>query len=294
MSNKVDFTGCRQFLGRAYNGANGKKIAVEYSGDIYMLKFPPSGEKKPTNLSYVNSCISEHIASNIFNMLGIKAQETVLGTYSSGGKTRLVCGCRDFTSGGKLLFDFCSIKNSIIDSESDGMGTELDEILETIEKQQFVNPEKLKKHFWDMFAADALLGNFDRHNGNWGFLYDSRLDRTEIAPVYDCGSCLHPQADEELMKKIINDEDMLNARIFRFPASAIKYNGKKINYFEFIYNRENSACIESVKGLYERVDMKKIASFIDEVPYITEGYKEFYKYYIKARLKNIIEPVCES
>ena len=36
MSNKVDFTGCRQFLGRAYNGANGKKIAVEYSGDIYI------------------------------------------------------------------------------------------------------------------------------------------------------------------------------------------------------------------------------------------------------------------
>lgn len=77
----IDFTNCRIIPGRAYNGANGSKIAVEFNGEIYMLKFPPSGEKKPTN-----SCISEHIASSIFNMLGIRAQETVLGTFTVKGK----------------------------------------------------------------------------------------------------------------------------------------------------------------------------------------------------------------
>lgn len=30
-----------------------------------MLKFPPSGNGKPTELSYTNSCVSEHIASSI-------------------------------------------------------------------------------------------------------------------------------------------------------------------------------------------------------------------------------------
>ena len=48
--------------------------------------------------------------------------------------------------------------------------TELSDILETIEKQQFVEPGRLLEYFWDVFAIDALLGNFDRHNGNWGFL----------------------------------------------------------------------------------------------------------------------------
>lgn len=62
----TDFTNCPIVPGRAYNGANGSKIAVEYGGGIYMLKFPPSGERKPTNLSYTNSCISEHLASSIF------------------------------------------------------------------------------------------------------------------------------------------------------------------------------------------------------------------------------------
>ena len=75
MMERIDFTDCRKILGRAYNGANGKKIAIEYGGSQYMLKFPPSGERKPTTLSYTNSCISEHIASSIFNLLGVTAQE---------------------------------------------------------------------------------------------------------------------------------------------------------------------------------------------------------------------------
>ena len=73
MAEGIDFTSCRLIPGRAYNGANGKKIAVEYNGTLYMLKFPPSGRNKPTELSYTNSCFSEHIASSIFNLLGVRA-----------------------------------------------------------------------------------------------------------------------------------------------------------------------------------------------------------------------------
>ena len=162
----IDFTNCKIIPGRAYNGANGSKIAVEYRGEAYMLKFPPSAEKKPTALSYTNSCISEHLASTIFNLLDVKAQETMLGTYTVKGKVKVVCACKDFTVGGKRLFDFCSIKNTILDSDTGGSGTELEDIVDTLGKQQFVLPALLQEHFWDMFVVDALLGNFDRHNGN--------------------------------------------------------------------------------------------------------------------------------
>ena len=73
----VDFTNCRLIPGRTYNGANGKKIAIDYDGALYMLKFPSSGAVKPTELSYTNSCISEHIASTIFNLLGIGNKRAV-------------------------------------------------------------------------------------------------------------------------------------------------------------------------------------------------------------------------
>ena len=116
----VDFTKCRRIFGKAYNGANGKKIAVEYEGAVYMLKFPPSAENKPTDLSCTNSCFSEHIASSIFRMLGICTQETLLGTFQISGKTKVVCACKDFTANGKILYDFCSIKNTILDSDHAG------------------------------------------------------------------------------------------------------------------------------------------------------------------------------
>ena len=89
----LDFTNCKRLYDRVYNGANGKKIAIEYEGEPYMLKFPPSGENKPTELSYTNSCISEHIASTVFNMVGIPAQKTILGTFEIGGKSKIVCAC---------------------------------------------------------------------------------------------------------------------------------------------------------------------------------------------------------
>lgn len=80
---KIDFTNCRRLLGKAYNGANGKKIAIEFEGKQYMLKFSPSVAQKPIELSYTNSCISEHIGSSIFNMLGVDAQNTLRKSKNS-------------------------------------------------------------------------------------------------------------------------------------------------------------------------------------------------------------------
>ncbi len=289
----IDFSDCRIVPGRAYNGANGSKIAVEYNGVVYMLKFPPSGREKPTGLSYTNGCISEHLASSIFHMLGVKAQETILGTYRVNGKERVVCACKDFTVIGKRLFDFCSIKNTILDSDSNGSGTELSEILDAMEKQTFVSPSVLTEHFWNMFVIDALLGNFDRHNGNWGFLYDEITGETTIAPVFDCGSCLLPQADERTMKKVLTVESELHARVFQFPTSAIKVNNRKINYYDFMTRSDNPDCNEALKRIMPRIHLDEINIFVDQTEPLTELQKQFYKTYIKARYELILRPAFE-
>lgn len=293
MTGTIDFTNCKKILGRAYNGANGKKIAVEYNGREYMLKFPPSGAMKPTELSYTNSCISEHIASSIFNMVGIKAQETLLGTYEVSGKVKVVCACRDFTEGRYRLFDFCSIKNTILDSESGGSGTELADIMDTIEKQQYVEPSRLMQHFWNVFVVDALLGNFDRHNGNWGFLYDDFTKEASLAPIYDCGSCLLPQADERIMEQALVNEDVLNARIYQFPTSAIKLDGRKINYYDFLMSAEEPECNAAIQRMVPKINLEQIKGFIEEVPFITELQKNFYKRYITARFEQILKPAYD-
>ncbi|MDY4183466.1 MAG: hypothetical protein SOX92_04175 [Candidatus Onthovivens sp.] len=111
-----------------------------------MLKLPMHALKNP-NLSNTNSCTSEYLGCHIFNMLGIKAQETLLGTYKYNDKVKTVVACKDFTSPGVVILDFASIKNQIIDSASNGYGTELSDIIDTINKQTVVDSEELKEHF---------------------------------------------------------------------------------------------------------------------------------------------------
>ena len=65
-----------------------------------------------------------------------------------------------------------------------------------------------------MFIVDALIGNWDRHNGNWGFLYNSRTDEMTLAPVFDCGSSLFPQADDDIMQAVLDDPAERDVRIF--------------------------------------------------------------------------------
>ena len=290
MIEPIDFTGCERLPGRAYNGANGKKIAVRYDGDVWLLKFPPSTAEKPTTLSYSNSCYSEHVASTIANMIGLRAHETRLGTFTNG-KTKVVCACRDFTADGKVLYDFCSIKNTVIDSETGGTGTELGDVLETIDHQSFVDPVVLKAHFWDMFVVDAFLGNFDRHNGNWGFLVDPTTRKAEIAPAFDFGSCLLPQADDDIMRRVIEDKAELDARIYNFPASALKQEGKKIVYVDFIAQNRDGVLAPSLKRIVPRIDLAAISAFIDDTPYLTDLQRQFYKTYLAARYEVMFEPL---
>ena len=182
---------------------------------------------------------------------------------------------------------------TIIDSESNGSGTELEDIMDTIDRQQYITPSLLREHFWNVFVADALLGNFDRHNGNWGFLYDDGKNEAEIAPVYDCGSCLLPQADDKVMQKVLTNEAELHARIYQFPTSAVKLNGRKINYYDFLSKAQNEDCNEALKRIVPKINMEEIGNLIYEIPYISDLQKEFYKQYLSARYELIIYPAYE-
>lgn len=283
----IDFTSAK-VRNKTYAGANGSKISVIYNDEQYMLKFPPL----PTinkEMSYTNSCISEYIGCKIFDSVGIPVQETVIGTYTSNGREKIVVACKDFTSPGITLQDFASLKNRIIDSKRNGYGTELNDILSTIDEQTSMDSDVIKTRFWDMLIVDALIGNWDRHNGNWGFLYNNSTDEVVLAPVFDCGSSLYPQADDELMTRILNNKNEFNHRIFDIPLSAITYNGKKINYFNFLSEGKFEDCNTALKRILSRIDMKKIYEIIDDTPTVTDIQNEFYKTMLTARKERILD-----
>lgn len=284
----IDFTNCEKTK-KNYEGANGSKICIKYNGELYMLKFPPAANRNK-DLSYTNGTVSEYLGCHILESLGFETQETILGTYNKNGKEKIVVACKDFTENNRYTVQpFSSLKNTIIDSGHNGTGTELSEVLDAIDRQDSYEPGYLKNYFWDLFIGDALIGNWDRHNGNWASLYDSNTDTVKLAPVYDCGSSMYPSADIEIMKSVISDREQLLFRVYEIPTSALKLNGNKINYFKFISSLENDDCNAALKRIYPRIDIKKINKIIDETPLISDIQKNFFKTIVNARRELILE-----
>jgi hypothetical protein len=283
----IDFTDLKKRK-KTYAGANGNKISVIYEGEQYMLKFPPQA-KLNKGMSYSNSCFSEYLGCQIYESIGISVQKTLMGVYTVKGKQKIVVACGDFTEPGVSLQDFASLKNRMIDSGRQGYGTELIDILQTIDEQTLADRDSLLERFWDMFIVDAFIGNWDRHNGNWGFLYDDRTDEMTLAPVYDCGSCLYPQADEKIMEAVLSDPGERNHRIYNIPLSAIMQEGKKIKYFDYISSLQNEDCNRALKRIVPRIDMGKIKEIIDHTPFISNLQKDFYLTMLTERKAHILD-----
>lgn len=284
----IDFTNCEINNFKYYGGKNGGKICIVYNDEDYMLKFPSANEGI-VEQEYSNSCISEYVTCHIIKTLGLNVQETLLGKYHLNGNEKIVVACKDFTSNGSVLKQFAELKNSQIETSKNGYGTELKEVLETIENQLIYDVKQLKEFFWDMFIADSLVGNFDRHNGNWGFLINENLKKIEIAPIYDCASCLYPQLTDSKISEIIDKDEEIEARVFIFPTSALKKNDKKINYFEYINSLENEDCNQALARMFPKIDMAKINGIIDETPFISDVRKEFYKRIVEMRYEKILK-----
>lgn len=277
-----------QIRKKTYGGANGNKVSIVINDELYMLKLPQKATKNE-NLSYANSSISEYLGSQIYNLLGIKAQDTILGYFTYNNTKRVSVACKDFETNGYVLKDFASVKNQIIDSTSNGYGTDLVDILSTIENQKIIDPVILTEHFWNVFIIDAFIGNWDRHNGNWGFLYNQDNDDIKLAPIYDCGSCLFPQLDEVSINSILKNKQKMNARVYDFPTSAILINGKRINYYDFISSHAYKECDKALKRISTKIDMSVICELIDNIECISDNHKLFLKEILKLRKEIIID-----
>lgn len=78
---------------------------------------------------------------------------------------------------------------------------------------------------------------------------DEERQTAEIAPIYDCGSCLYPQLGIQEMRAVLNDESEINKRIYEYPTSAIMDGGAKISYPRFIASLQNEDCNQAMERI---------------------------------------------
>jgi len=73
------------------------------------------------------------------------------------------------------------------------------------------------------------------------------------------------QADDNIMAQLLDNEDELNARIFTFPTSAIRQDGQKLNYYDFLTSTDIKECHDALQRIVPRIDLEKINDFIDRL-----------------------------
>lgn len=162
-----------------YGGKSGQKLGVVINGENWFLKFPKSIKefRKQVDMTYSTSPLSEYIGSHIYESIGIPVHETKLGIKDG----KVVVACKDFRGNiNKIHFDdYNSIKNDYVEgmenklksvsSNSNDHNISLDEVEVLLNNHPlFLKNPELKQRFWDMFVVDALIGNNDRNNKDWG------------------------------------------------------------------------------------------------------------------------------
>ena len=284
-----------------YGGTAGRKMGITYEGKDYLLKFPGNlkeQQMKNINLSYSNSPVCEYIGSKIYELVGLPVHHTILGTRNE----KIVVACEDFLGDGDRLYEFDKIKVTFephfLDSngnETNGVGVDLYEIMMTIQEHPFLKDiSGVKEHFWNMFVMDALIGNTDRNNSNWGIIL--RKDGLkEIVPVYDNGNCLNNKWDDEKMQIVMNDTDKMEAEAYKARRCIFELHGKRVNPYHIMESMEYQECSEAIRRLTPKIgsSMNKIQEMIKEIPVISEIQKQFFTSIIEYRYENVLLPVCK-
>ncbi len=273
----IDFTNSIEEF-NTFRGSEKKKTLI-YNDKRYLVKFPDPVRQKDKNISYINNAYSEYIGSNVFKICNFDVQNTILGIYNYKGKEKVVCACEDFTDLYTNLFEFSNLALSFNPDKK--IETEISDILEVLnESKNLIQIDDIQDKFWDMFIIDALIGNTDRHNGNWGFLLDMKTGKFSFSPIYDCGSCLNPLLDDNDIKKL-TDKEIKNLAIN--SHSCLKDNDNKINYFPYIESKKNNNVNDALIRVFPNIDINKIIDFISNIECMSNERKNFYINIIKIR-----------
>ncbi len=262
-----------------YTGSE-EKFGITINNEDYIVKF-----RKNSETGLLNNHISEHIGSNIFNLLGEEAQITMLGFYDG----REVVVCKDFNKEGESFTPFNDVGESSLERDRELYQYSYEDIIRMLEEnKKNTHIDQTVEKFWNMFIIDAFIGNFDRHGANWGFV--KKDNKYRFSPIFDNGSSLFPRRNnDELLKEVLTNEEKLKEITYRYPTSQIKLNDKKSSYYEVINSLQFEECNNALKRIYSRIDMDKIKKFIESLIMISNLRKRFYIKVLEYRYENIIK-----
>lgn len=279
----IDFSFCEELL--IPLGGAMDKICIIYYGSVYLLKFDKPGS---------SATISEYIASRLCNCLHIPCQEVLLGYY----KGRRCCAIKSFNNYGVSIHCYKEIN----DSSVEGYLHDISEIPYNLHhiKDVIMNYKNCKDDIDDRLNAfqvmclfDTVIGNFDRHWGNWGLLGVEK--DYVICPLFDNGSSLFPSRNVGDLCHINNSIDELMKRVYIFPTSQIRnnFNNKKMSYRDLVKGVVELFGDDVIKRFvknFESIDLKDLI-FNDYLlnKFLCDEEKEFLFLILNLRFEELVK-----
>jgi hypothetical protein len=259
-----------------YTGVT-QKFGITIEGENYIVKISNSG--------LISQVYSEYVSSRFIRNLGVQCQEVWLGSYQK----RPVAIIKDFKKPGEALHTFKDTRQSSEDTDLSGKEYTYTDVLRLIESHTKMRPEMrtaMVEQFWKQFICDAILGNRDRHHGNWGYLVTPH--GYAPAPLYDNGGSLFPEIEINIRDYEADKFQFLSNRAEKFPASLFKTHRpdgsiRRTNYYE--------VCGQIMLPVFAKeLTLPKIMGAIEgATDYVFEPYKGFYKSIVCVRFLHIIK-----
>ncbi len=107
-----------------------------------------------------------------------------------------------FTSSHQYLIEFGQYMRKHYDSGNIGRVPDISQIDHVLRCDPVLRDyaDELWTSYWERFVGDALVGNFDRHMGNWGYITDIQAEKRKtfyktiletraeviLKPAYEC------------------------------------------------------------------------------------------------------------
>lgn len=174
--------------------------------------------------------------------------------------------------------------------------------------------------FIKMLIFDAIIGNSDRHQSNWGFIRNTEtlnkksnnlfskifekekaVNNIDIAPIYDSGCCLGREFSDEQIIKRLNDKNMFNSFIRKGVAELrIETEPQKkrshyelLNYIQKKDSSYSQYIVKEVNRILDIYDEQKIKNIILNIDIeLPNPIKE--KYSISDKRKEFIIRVIDT
>jgi len=284
----IDFSSWEE-LALPVSGVREKKwLRNTTTGEIGLFKFPKT--------EYTGDFWAEKLAHELGKLVNIETAKTELGSYNG----RIGSFSYYILDDGEYLLEGHAIIGDTLDFSTSS------EIYEQIGRKYTV--QLLEDVLTDRFPLilkvivfDCLIGNTDRHHGNWAFVADDSGIWLRLSPLYDNGSSLCYLEKPERIALMKKDKMMMEAALFSKPKSQIGLGDiRPADHFQvlsYVCSRYGHNIEPAMEDIKTAVTDEVVSKLLDQFPnaVISAEIQDFVKLFLMKRrdkMLSIFKKIC--